>query len=373
MRLAARPPDARMPLDGFLGGASPALGAVLGVIFVAGVGVVDHLTGPSVSLAPFYLMPVLLVTWNAGRAWGIATAGLATLTSQMADVTASTTNGLVPSWNAIVWFGVAVFVAWLLATLKDAFQLQGRRLVDQTEVSAGLREQNDLKNTLLHAVSHDLKGPLAGVLGAMQTIRRREQLHLTDEQIEDLYAVIEQAGSKASRLVDDLLDLDRLGRGTLKADREPTDVVAIAQRLTAELPTLAGRPVQVDGDRVLVDVDGAKVERIVENLLNNAARHTPSGTPIHVAVLEQRGGIELVVEDEGPGVPAGIREEIFEPFRQGAQARGGVGIGLSLVRRFAELHEGSATVEDRPGGGARFVVRLPGALTPIPAASLHAV
>jgi signal transduction histidine kinase len=373
MRLSVRPIDPRMPLDGFLGGASPALGAVLGVLFVAAVGVVDHLTGPSVSLAPFYLMPVLLVTWNAGRAWGIATAGLATLTAQMADVTGAPTNGLVPSWNAIVWFGVAVFVAWLLVALKDAFDLQGRRLVDQTVESDGLREQNDLKNTLLHAVSHDLKGPLAGVLGAMQTIRRRELLNLTDEQLQELYGVIEQAGKKAARLVDDLLDLDRLGRGTLKADREPTDVAAIANRLTGELPTLADRPVLVDGDSILVEVDGAKVERIVENLLNNAARHTPSGTPIHVAIHQRRGGVEIIVEDEGPGVPPEIREEIFEPFRQGAQARAGVGIGLSLVQRFAELHGGSALVEDRPGGGARFVVRLPGTLSPIITPSLHAV
>ena len=84
------------------------------------------------------------------------------------------------------------------------------------------------------------------------------------------------------------------------------------------------------------------------------------GTPIHVDVVPIDDGIDLIVEDEGPGVPDEVKVAIFQPFRQGVAARGGVGIGLSLVQRFAELHGGSAHVEDRPGGGARFVVRLPG-------------
>jgi signal transduction histidine kinase len=217
-----------------------------------------------------------------------------------------------------------------------------------------------MKNTLLHAVSHDLKGPLAGILGAMQTIRRADQLKLTGVELNDLYGVIEQAGRKASRLVDDLLDLDRLRRGQLQPEREPTDVGELADRLALELPSLSGHPIRIESEPMLVDVDRAKVERIVENLLNNVARHTPAGTAVQVLVTERDKGVVVVVEDEGPGVPDDVKDEIFEPFRQGAGARGGVGIGLSLVQRFAELHGGTARVEDRPGGGARFVVTLPG-------------
>src|SRR4029453_17500009 len=99
--------------------------------------------------------------------------------------------------------------------------------------------------------------------------------------------LIEQAGKKAARLVDALLDLDRLRRGQLQPEREPTDVGALADRLANELPSLSGHPVRIDSERgLLVDVDNAKVERIVENLLNNAARHTPAGTPIQVVVEE---------------------------------------------------------------------------------------
>ena len=112
-------------------------------------------------------------------------------------------------------------------------------------------------------------------------------------------------------------------------------------------------------------VDGPKVERIVENLVANAAKHTPQGCPIWVRVEAVPEGALIVVEDAGEGVPPDIREAIFEPFRQGANRRGdspGVGIGLSLVARFAELHDGRAWVEERPGGGSSFRVLLAGGL-----------
>jgi signal transduction histidine kinase len=363
-------PEAQ-PLEVFFGGRPAWLVAVLGVLFVTAVGMVDVSASLDVSLAPFYLMPVLLVTWNVGRTWGIAVAGLAAVATQLADVRTLGTDGIILSWNAVVWFAVTVFVVWLLSTLKVAVVSQGRRLTAQTEASDDLREQNEVKDTLLHAVSHDLKGPLAGILGAMQTIRRAERLHLTDEQIDDLYRVIEQSGAKAARLVEDLLDLDRLSRGQLRPERESTNLVALSRRAAEEVPALEGHPVSVEGDDVLVDVDPGKVERIVENLLGNAGRHTAVGTPIHVEVRAQPAGAVLIVEDEGKGVPDEIKTEIFEPFRQGGDARGGVGIGLSLVRRFAELHGGGAHVEDRAGGGARFVVVLPGAVRAIEPASTH--
>jgi two-component system, OmpR family, sensor histidine kinase MtrB len=110
-------------------------------------------------------------------------------------------------------------------------------------------------------------------------------------------------------------------------------------------------------------VDGAKVERILENLLHNALRYTPSDTPIWIRLGRSDGGAVITVEDEGPGVPDELKVAMFESFRQGPNRSAhspGTGIGLSLVARFAELHGGRAWVEDRPGGGARFRVLLPG-------------
>jgi len=353
------------PLARFLSVAPGPFGIVLSLVFVLTVGIVDHFTGTGVSLAPFYVMPVVLATRSGGRAWGLGVAGLAAVATRLADPL-DVSNVLVHSWNALVWFIVFGSIVWLVDALDTTVRSQGRQLARETERVDDLRQQNAVQNTLLHAVSHDLKGPLAGVLGAMQTIRRAEKLHLTDKELNDLYGVIEQAGAKAARLVEDLLDLDRLDRGQLEPQREPTDVVLIADKLAGELPTLAGHPVRVDGPRIHVDVDPTMTERIIENLLNNAARHTSPGTPIHVELVEQKGGVIVVVEDEGPGVDDGLKATIFEPFQQGENARGGVGIGLSLVGRFADLHGGSAHVEDREGGGARFIVVLPGRISAAP-------
>src|SRR6266542_45835 len=123
-------------------------------------------------------------------------------------------------------------------------------------------------------------------------------------------------------------------------------------------------------------VDQAKVERILENLLANADRHTTPDTPVWVKLARHDQGILLVVEDAGSGVPPELRAALFEPFRQGPEAPGhapGVGIGLTLVARFAELHGGRAWVEERPGGGSSFRVLLPDPPDPPAAAAATAV
>ena len=115
---------------------------------------------------------------------------------------------------------------------------------------------------------------------------------------------------------------------------------------------------------VVQPIDAAKVERIVENLLANTVRHTPSNASIWVRAWPEPDGVTIAVEDSGPGVPAEIRDIVFEPFRQGPEApqhSPGVGVGLTLVRRFAELHGGRAWVQERDGGGASFRVFLPAA------------
>jgi signal transduction histidine kinase len=352
---------------GFFDTRSTLLVVVLGLAFIAVVGVLDYLTGPDLSLAPLYLMPIGLVTWNLGRRWGTLAVVVATIAGIVPDVLSNQSLGMsdpTPYWDALVRFSVFLAFAVLLDTLKEIIDFQWEQVEQQEEVSSDLREMNDVKDTLLHAVSHDLKSPLAGILGAMQTIRRDDVLHLSGDERESLYEVIEQSGRKMNRLIDDLLDLDRIDRGKLTPKREPTDVGGLARRVAQDCVGLESHPIRVEADDILVDVDPGKVERVIENLLMNASRHTPPGTPVHVRVHARTNGVVLEVEDEGPGVADDLKETLFEPFKQGNTPGGrGVGIGLSLVKRFAELHGGTAHVEDAPGGGARFVVTLPGEVT----------
>jgi PAS domain S-box-containing protein len=233
-------------------------------------------------------------------------------------------------------------------------------LESEREAADRLRMLDDMKNTFLQAVSHDLRTPLAVVLGIALTLDR-EDLRLSTNEERDLRRRLAVNARKLERMLANLLDLERLKRGVVEASPELTDVGQLVQRTVAEADFLSERDVRLQASSLFAAVDPAKVERIVENLLVNAAKHTPAETVIWIKVLAVKGGIQIVVEDDGPGVPDDVRRDIFEPFRQGPgdHPSPGAGIGLSLVSRFAELHGGSAWVQEREGGGASFRVRLP--------------
>jgi PAS domain S-box-containing protein len=249
------------------------------------------------------------------------------------------------------------------------FDITERRLAEQAlreseqrerEAAERLRSLDEMKNTFLAAVSHELRSPLTSILGLSLTLERTPDL--VDADRGDLLRRLAQNASKLDRLLKDLLDIDRLNRGIVAPQYRVTDVGALARRTVESLDILTGREVVAEADSVVIAVDPAKVERIVENLLMNAARHTAADRRIWLRVAPEDGGVAITVEDDGPGVAPEIRSEIFEPFRQGPTASPhapGTGIGLSLVARFAELHGGRAWVGEREGGGAAFHVFLP--------------
>ncbi len=217
-----------------------------------------------------------------------------------------------------------------------------------------------LKNTLLHTLSHDLKEPLTAILGAASTLERLDR-ELPEDERRDLLRTLAMRARGMNTLLTDLLDLDRLDRGIVEPRRFPVDLGKLATDLVEETPVLRGRPVELDVQHCVASIDAPKVERMLENLLANAARYTPPTARIWLRVAPTDGGVLLTVEDEGRGVPDDLKRTIFEAFRRGpaGESFGGSGIGLSLVARFAELHGGRAWVEDRPGGGASFRVFLP--------------
>jgi PAS domain S-box-containing protein len=237
-----------------------------------------------------------------------------------------------------------------------------RALDTERDAAERLRALDELKNTFLHAVSHELRTPLSSVLGFALTLER-EELRLTPQERIDITHRLAANARRLEQLLTDLLDLDRLDRGIVEPRRRPTDIAALVRRIVEGSEILGARPVRVEADPVVVAVDASKVERIIENLLANAAKHTPPDTTIWVRVVSETDGVLISVEDDGPGVPEALRDRIFEPFSRGPDAplhSPGVGIGLSLVARFAELHGGRAWADERPGGGASFRVYLPG-------------
>ncbi len=253
------------------------------------------------------------------------------------------------------WQGV-----WVdLTEKKRAAELE-RALTAEREEAAELRAIDELKTTFLRAVSHDLRTPLAAILGLAVTLESQDSLDAPEAR--DLASRISVNARKLDRIVTDLLDLDRISRGIVAPNLRSTELGALVRRVVGESDLLGDREVSLRTTEVTIDVDAAKIERIVENLLSNAARHTPSPSRVWIRVGPEAGGALLIVEDDGPGVPAEHREVIFQPFHQGAGApehSPGVGIGLAVVARFAELHGGRAWVEEREGGGASFKVFLP--------------
>jgi signal transduction histidine kinase len=250
--------------------------------------------------------------------------------------------------------------------LRQALERERHALERERQAARELRALDEMKNTFLDAVSHELRTPLATVIGIALALKRAGP-SLAEEDTVDLVDRLVTNAGKLDRLLSDLLDLDRLSKGLVEPRRSRTDVAALVGRVASEWRQRSGRRLDVTAEPVVAWVDPAKVERVVENLLANADRHTTPDTPVWVMVARQDGGVLLAVEDAGGGVPQELRAALFEPFRQGPGAPAhapGVGIGLSLVARFAELHGGRAWVQDRPGGGASFRVLLPDPASP---------
>jgi PAS domain S-box-containing protein len=249
-------------------------------------------------------------------------------------------------------------------TLRESERKYSEAFLREREAAQQLRALDAMKNTFLEAVSHDLRTPLTSILGSALTLEQ-SRLQMPPADALDLVHRIAANARKLERLLGDLLDLDRLQRGIVTPQRRPTDVAALIAGVVAEVENPDARMIDTEVGALTAPIDGPKVERIVENLIANAIRHTPPEAHIRVWTTEQDDGIVIGVDDAGPGIPVGARESIFEPFEQTAgpatEHSPGVGIGLSLVRRFAELHGGRAWVEPRDGGGSSFRVFLPNA------------
>jgi two-component system sensor histidine kinase KdpD len=247
-----------------------------------------------------------------------------------------------------------------------AVALERVRLAGEARAADLRAETEHLRSALLAAVSHDLRTPLASILGAATTLRDGA---VTDDQARrELVEAICEEAERLDRLVRNLLDMTRLESGTVQLKREwvPIEEV-IGGALTRLERALAGRSVttRCDPGLPLVNVDPVLLEQLFVNLVENATKYTPPGSPLEIAARLGGEGVVVDVADRGPGIPPGMETRIFERFQRGAGgAAPGVGLGLAIARAIAVAHGGALRAENRRSGGARFRLSLPAAEPP---------
>jgi two-component system sensor histidine kinase KdpD len=240
---------------------------------------------------------------------------------------------------------------------------QLRQQVLRTEL---LDEIDRLQKTLMGAVSHDLRTPLATIKISATTLRNPGADLGTEERLE-LLELIDDQVDRLNRLVTNLLDMSRVQSGALELRRRPIAVVDLVTEAVRGLG-LTGRAegivLAMDGDLPLVDVDHLLIGQVLTNLLDNASRYAPENSPIVVSgLVRDDGRVVVAVADDGPGVPAGERSLVFQRFT-GRGSTGGTGIGLWIAKAFVEAHGEQIWVQDSGGHGARFCFTLPVALQP---------
>ena len=251
---------------------------------------------------------------------------------------------------------------------QAAVALQQGRLAAQAAEAARLAAANSMRTALLAAVSHDLRTPLAGIKAASSALRSTE-LRLSVADRKELVETVDTSADRLSALVDNLLDMSRLQAGAVTPALNPSDLPDVVARALSWLDADDQHRVRLDWPNELpaVVADPGLLERVVANLLSNAARHAPN-VPILLSAGAVGGTMELRVADRGPGIAAADRERVFVAFqRLGDSPSGqGVGLGLAVARGLTEAMGGTLTAEDTPGGGVTMVVSLAVATTAPP-------
>jgi two-component system sensor histidine kinase KdpD len=241
-----------------------------------------------------------------------------------------------------------------------ALGVERARLAAEAGRAEVLREADRLKDALIASVSHDLRTPLTTIKALAHDLR---------ESGDDRAVIIEEEADRLNRLVADLLDLSRLQAGGVHLHVELNAVDDLLGTLGQRVSGALGqRELQVtleeSGTLLLGRFDLAQSLRVLVNLVENAHKYAPTGTPIELRAWRDAAQIVLTVSDRGPGIPPDEQARIFEPFYRPPGRTpdvGGAGLGLAIARRLAEAQGGTLTYADRAGGGSVFTLRLPGA------------
>lgn len=243
---------------------------------------------------------------------------------------------------------------------QSALAWERIRLEADARTVGELRSRDELRSTLLASIGHDLRTPLTAVVGAVDSLRSEAA---PSPQLDLLH----RETRRLARFFADLIDMTRVEANALAPRIEPVDLTDAATAALADMDAdLAGHHVvhDISVDLPLVRTDARLLNHMLINLLSNAAVYTPAGTRIRLSAAMEGPDLVLTVDDEGPGLPAGLAERLFDRFQRGdvSDRTGGTGLGLAIVKGFGDALGIVPGAANRPGGGARFTLRFPAAL-----------
>jgi two-component system sensor histidine kinase KdpD len=258
----------------------------------------------------------------------------------------------------VVTLGVMLVVAFVISHLTQRVRNQAEKARH-----AGLMAQTEqVRNALLSSVSHDLRTPLAVITGATSAMLA-EQAPKDEASRRALLETAHREAQRLNRLVRNLLDMARLEAGGLQIRKEPQPLEEVIGAALHHLEDrLRGREIEtsIPADLPLVAFDSVLIEQVIVNVLENAVKYTPAGSPIELSAVFRDGEVMTEIADHGPGVAHGDSERVFEKFYRARQGEGGgVGLGLAICRGIVSAHGGRIWVTDRPEGGASFRFTLP--------------
>jgi two-component system, sensor histidine kinase len=242
-----------------------------------------------------------------------------------------------------------------------------------TRINTALAEADRRKDEFLAVLAHELRNPLAPIMTGLDILRLELPAELEGTRVGRARVTMERQVRQLCRLVDDLLDISRINSGKIELRREHVLLKDVIQHaLASSVPVIEERDhaltVDVQDESLTVHADSVRLTQVVANLLNNAARYTPPGGHIWITCAREDDQVAIRVRDDGFGIEPDALDRIFEVFVQGKSGSTGLGLGLTLVRRLAELHGGTVgAFSAGPGQGSEFVVRLPVSDVDVPA------
>lgn len=350
LKQGASQPVAPPVADSFLGEYLLA-GAVIAACTAASL--VLHGVVASADLVMVYLIGTMVVAMRGRRGPAVLACVLAVLCFNFFFVPPRFTFAVAQP-QYLVTFAVLFAVAMIISHLTLRVRTQAEA-AKRAELAA---ETERLRSSLLSAVSHDLRTPLAAILGSASALLQGRVAGSERELLEN----IRDESERLSRLVHNLVETTRLESGPVRLKKE---LYPIEELLGAALErqgkALGAREVRTDlpEDLPLVPLDAVLLELVLVNLIDNAARHTPAGTPIEISARVEDGHLALTVADRGPGLAEDALEKVFEKFYRGRKGAAGAGLGLAISKAVVQAHGGKIRAENREGGGAAFRLRLP--------------